>query len=244
MKNMERWKPTKFVYRKTKLSGSRNPEHLSISSRLNADLVAAKYEHHLKDHASGSLVDLGCGKVPFYEAYRNYVSKVTCADWNSGANPYLDVTCDLNAPLPFGSDEFDTIILSDVLEHIAEPGALWKEMSRILKQDGKIILSVPFYYKLHEVPFDYFRYTRFALTRFAETNRFNVLVLEPIGGFPEIITDLMAKNIVRVPLIGKPLCLFFQGFCWLMLRTGVGKKLSTKTSHDYPLGYFMVAQKL
>ena len=70
--------------------------------------------------------------------------------------------------LPFGDSEFDTIILSDVLEHIPVPEHLWKEMARILSRNGKIIMNVPFYYCLHEAPHDCSRYTEFALRRFVE----------------------------------------------------------------------------
>src|SRR6267142_5681608 len=71
MKNIELWRPSKFIYRKNKLMGSRDPKEVGISSRLMADIVAAHYDQHLKQHVGGKLVDLGCGKVPLYAAYRD-----------------------------------------------------------------------------------------------------------------------------------------------------------------------------
>ncbi|HRF81361.1 MAG TPA: methyltransferase domain-containing protein, partial [Flavobacteriales bacterium] len=76
---------------------------------------------------------------------------------------------------------FDTIILSDVLEHIRKPEALVKEMYRILAPGGQVIMNVPFYYGLHEQPFDYYRYTQFALRAITEDAGFAVVELEAIG---------------------------------------------------------------
>ena len=231
MKNAEHWKPSKFIYKNNKLIASRNPNTVGIASRLVVDIVAAKYEANLKNHVTGRLIDLGCGDVPLYEAYKNYCLDCTCADWENTKhkNPYLDYTCNLNEPLPFKKEEFDTIVLSDVLEHILYPDRLWFEMSRILAPGGKIILNVPFFYKLHERPHDYFRYTEYALENFAKSSGFKIIMLKSIGGVPEILTDITSKNIVRIPGIGKYLAILFQKICSLFIRTSVGKRISEKT---------------
>jgi len=61
MKHRDSWKPTKYVYKKGKLIASRDPNQVSIGSRLIADLVAAMYGCGLRQHAKGKLLDLGCG---------------------------------------------------------------------------------------------------------------------------------------------------------------------------------------
>ena len=57
-------------------------------------------------------------------------------------------------------------------------------------------MNVPFYYWLHERPHDYYRYTEYALRRFAETAGFNFLLIKTLGGVPEIIADILAKNLL------------------------------------------------
>jgi SAM-dependent methyltransferase len=245
MKNIDQWYPSKFIYKNGKLKGSRNSVELQIPSRLLADIVADHYHQYLKYHATGKLIDLGCGKVPLYEAYKGLVDLNICVDWENTfhKNPFIDKTCDLNDRLPFDDGEFDTVLLSDVLEHIATPETLWNEMSRILRPRGKLILNVPFYYKIHEMPHDYYRYTEFALRRFAINNGFHVLLLKPMGGVPEIMTDLAAKMLVNVPLVGKVSAMLIQYICQVFLNTRTGKKLSSKTGVHYPVGYFLVAEK-
>lgn len=138
---------------------------------------------------------------------------------------------------------FDTILLSDVLEHIAEPWRLFREMTRVLRVRGRIIISVPFFYWLHERPHDYFRYTGFALQRFATENELDVLELRPYGGAPEIVADIVAKTATWVPLIGVPVALAVQLAARASLATPWGGAISRRSSAVFPLGYMMVAEK-
>jgi SAM-dependent methyltransferase len=245
MKNADRWRPSKYVFRKGRLVASRDRKEVGVASRLFTNLVAGFYDRNIKQHARGRLLDLGCGFVPLYEAYKGYVSDSVCVDWENTLhkNDYLDFGCDLTKPLPFKDAEFSTIILSDVLEHMPEPQELWREMTRILDPGGKILLSVPFYYWLHEQPYDYYRYTEFALSRFVANAGLNLIQLDPLGGSPEVLADLVAKNVHRVPLVGRGLAMAVQSTTLFFVRTGVGKKVSRRSGRTFPIGYFLVAEK-
>ncbi|RPH31770.1 MAG: class I SAM-dependent methyltransferase [Bacteroidales bacterium] len=245
MKYIENWKPSKFVFKKGKLRASRDSKEVGYSSRLVADLVAEFYDHNAKEYIKGNLIDLGCGKVPLYEVYKNLVSSVTCVDWENTIhkNQFLDYTQDLNQPLNFADESFDSIILSDVLEHIRRPEALLKEMNRVLAKNGVLMMNVPFYYCLHEEPFDYYRYTEFALKSMVQDNGFKIIKLETIGGAPEILADIQAKLAIRIPFVGKFLALFIQKITWWFIKTKFGKKVSKQTSKKFPLIYVMVAVK-
>ena len=246
MKNSELWKETKFVFKNGTLRANPNEKFVSVSSRLVANIIAKHYQENALPYFKGNLLDLGCGFSPFYSFYREHISSVTCADWAQSIhqNPQLDVICDLNEKLPFDSDTFDSILLSDVLEHIRKPEQLLKEIQRLLKKDGVLIMNVPYFYCLHEEPHDYFRYTEFALKSMTFDAGLKVELLQKTGGTLEIITDLFAKNIRPIPFIGKPLCKFSQFLAWQMLKVKPIVKLNQKTSAKYPLGYFLVARNL
>lgn len=245
MQNQEKWKPSKFIYKNGKLRASKDAKEVNIGSRLNVELIADFYQRNLRLHAKGKLLDLGCGKVPLYAAYKEFIADNICVDWSNTfhKNEYLDYELDLTKKLPFNDNEFDTIILSDVLEHIPVPELLWVEMTRILTMNGKIIMNVPFYYWLHEQPHDYYRYTEFALRRFAQNCGLRLVQLEPTGGAPEIMTDIFAKNILRLPKLGRSLSLIAQWVTLRFIRTKLGKRISVATSSNFPLGYFLVAEK-
>lgn len=245
MRNREKWRPSKYVYKQGKLSASKDPKEVGIGSRLIVDLIAAFYDSNLRQHAKGRLLDLGCGNVPLFAAYREFVTANICVDWahTLHRNEHLDYEVDLTNALPFSDGEFDTIILSDVLEHIPVPEQLWKEMARLLSRNGKVIMNIPFYYWVHEQPHDYYRYTEFALRRFVEISGLRLIQLEPIGGAPEVMADIFAKSILRLPRLGRSLALVAQWFMLGFIRTKLGRKVSEATSRSFPFGYFLVAEK-
>lgn len=245
MKDPNSWKPSKFVLARGRLRSSRDTNEVSLSSRLVTDLTARWYQAHIAQHARGRLLDLGCGKIPLFEAYRDYVSENVCVDWGNSLhrNNHLDIECDLTQPLPFAAGEFDTIILSDVLEHIPEPQQLWQEMARVLSAQGRILMNVPFFYWLHEQPHDYYRYTAHALERFATLAGLKIAHLSALGGAPEVLADILAKNLVHVPLIGRPLAAVTQAATRSFVDTAPGRRISARTSQQFPLAYALVAEK-
>ncbi len=218
---------------------------LASTSRLSTDLQARFWSRHLREHARGVLADLGCGTVPLYGEYRDLVTQTICIDWGESKhrNVHLDYECDLTKPLPLGDASVDTVVLSCVLEHLPEPAAIWREMHRILRPGGKVLVCVPFLYPLHELPHDYYRYTEFGLRRLAEEGGFRVLSLEPMGGAPEVVTNIVSKVMRRIPRVGVPLAVTTQGAASLLLRTRLGQKISSATSRNFPLSYFLIAQK-
>jgi len=245
MRNPELWKPTKFVLRRGRLRASKNRKECAVASRLAVDRTAALYAEFIPAHCRGRLLDLGCGFVPLYGTYAPHVTESVCVDWPNTIHksPNLDVACDLSSKLPFVDACFDTLILSDVLEHVPDPSLLWSEMSRVVRGQGKLLLNVPFLYRIHEAPHDYYRYTEFALRRFAERSGFDVLLLQAIGGVREVLGDLIAKRLERRPLLGKPLAIAVQAACFRIGNTKVGARKTAKTGRVYPLAYFMVAKR-
>jgi SAM-dependent methyltransferase len=225
---------------------SRKPTDLSISSRFSADMVAPYYEKVIRAHAQGRLLDMGCGYVPLYETYRDLVSENICIDWDNitHVNPYLDHIVDLTNALPFESCSVDTVLLTDVLEHIPEPMNLICEIARILRPGGKLILGVPFLYWLHEVPHDYYRYTEFALRRFCQRNGLRVLELLPYGGLPEVLLDLISKGLNFFPRKLAVALRPFHGIASLLSKTKLSRKLSERTRSSLPSGYMLCAQKM
>lgn len=240
MKNKDKWFETKFVSDFGSYKASSNSQYVLHQSRLIATVQADIYPHIIQSHSTGDLLDLGCGNVPLYGIYKDLVDQVTCADWENTVhkNQYLDHQIDLNARIPLESELFDTILMSDVLEHIRNPELLMGEVSRLLRVNGKLILTVPFLYWLHECPYDYFRYTEHALRSFCEHQELKVLELKAYGGAPEVVLDIIGKCI-RKQKVAK----LYSSLALMLYRTEACQTISDKTQHQFPLGYCLVAQK-
>lgn len=77
-------------------------------------------------------------------------------------NRMPDIVDDISASaLP--SDQFDAVVISEVLEHVQNPGAAAAEIWRILKAGGIVIATTPFLMPIHDRPHDYYRFTRYGL---------------------------------------------------------------------------------
>lgn len=243
MRNRENWQPTKYVLRAERWEPSRNPRELAPVSRLSASFALSATQRAIAKHARGHLADLGCGKVPFFGLYRSMVDEVTCIDWPQSPHEtdHIDLAADLNLPLPLPDASFDTILSSSVLEHIWDHKVFWDETSRLLRPGGKAIIIVPFIYGLHEEPHDYFRWTCHAFARACEERGLVVRELEPYGGGPDVLADLLVRSIgiVSMRLAGW----IASGFARL-LGGGLSRRLAPQAFDRLPLGYLLVAERL
>jgi SAM-dependent methyltransferase len=243
MRNSNTWRPSKVVRKCDRFEPSCDSLGLSVSSRVMAKVQLLSYEKVIKKHAGGVLLDLGCGNVPYYEIYRDQVIENVCVDWEqtAHANCHLDHTADLNRPLKFPDDSFDTVLLTDVLEHISNPFQLVGEISRVLKSGGKLILGVPFFYWVHEAPHDHYRFTQFALRSMCESSRLTVVDLSAYGGVPEIFADLTSKCLAAV--LPDFVLRVYVNICKAIVLTRLSQSFSARTQDQFPLGYVVVAEK-
>jgi len=241
MKNPERWRPSKIVYDPQRRAHVANPNYVGPGALFAVGRMAQPYEDVIRRHASGRLLDCGCGDVPYYGFYRDLVTETVCIDWTFSEHDHthVDQEVDLNGPLPFEAQRFDTVLLADVLEHIAKPWALAHEVARVLSPGGKAIMMVPFLYGLHEQPHDYYRYTEFAVRKLFEDASMELLELEAYGGLPDVLIDLMSKGLAARKVLGNA---FLHGARWLADTQAV-ERWRTKTKRWFPLGYCAVALK-
>lgn len=231
------WRPTKYLMRDGKL----NAGLVRPASRLMANLVAEYYTTAIPRYARGALLDLGCGEAPLYAAYGACAGSVTTSDWHDG--PHVDVVSDLTAELSFEDGRFDTVILSDVLEHLPNPSVVMGEVARILAPGGTLLLNVPFLYTIHEAPHDYHRYTEFALTRMVEEAGLTLVELDRLGGLPEVLVDLVSKGVSAAPVVGPAIAGVLQRLGWSWHRSGLGRRFARKTTAYTPSGYALAATK-
>ncbi len=136
------------------------------------------------------ILDVGAGEGHFKELYKNL--QYTGIDFY----PYEDVSVvsDITQRFPFRADAFDCLVLSNVLEHIQEPERMLHECYRVLRPEGKIIILVPFIIKLHQIPYDFLRYTHFMLAYLLKKAGFKDIEIEKIGTIYDV-QEVMNSNI-------------------------------------------------
>jgi len=138
----------------------------------------------LKKYARGRMADIGCGEKPYREMAAPFVTEHVGIDHESSLHDRAEVDIVGSAyKIPIASEYFDTIICTDVLEHLEEPSDAIAEAKRILKRGGFAIYTVPFFWHLHEEPRDFYRYSKYGLKHLFEKNGFEILELKALSGF-------------------------------------------------------------
>lgn len=112
----------------------------------------------------GPFLEVGAHDYGTTQDLRKLFPGETYVGIDMSAGPGVDLVLDMTAPFAeidrqLGGRRFGTIFCLSVLEHCAQPFAMAQNMTALLRPGGKIYLSVPFAWKFHGYPSDYWRFT-------------------------------------------------------------------------------------
>src|ERR1051326_3356431 len=136
----------------------------------------------------------GEGRYAHYFAGRRYCGVdlgVGDSTWNYTR---LEAVADL-AALPFRTGVFAAALHIVTIEHLREPGAALAEMARSLEPGGLLLLAAPHEWELHQAPHDYFRYTRYGLEYLLEKAGFEILEMQPAGGYFRLLARRLLNGL-------------------------------------------------
>lgn len=97
----------------------------------------------------GALLDAGCGRGAFIKLAAPLFSRLCGTDLAAPAAEavralgFEAVEADVSGPLPLAADSFDACTCLDVIEHVIDPLAALKELHRVIKPGGQLVLSTP-----------------------------------------------------------------------------------------------------
>lgn len=121
-----------------------------------ADLLAEFERLHVHPAAGRTLI-VGSKIFSEREDRRLRYPQVLGVDIQAGDG--VDRVLDLEEPLPDDIGRFHHIECMSVLEHSKRPWKMAANIERLLKKGGTLFLTVPFVWRFHAFPNDYFRYT-------------------------------------------------------------------------------------
>jgi 4-amino-4-deoxy-L-arabinose transferase-like glycosyltransferase len=202
-------------------------------------------------HARGLLLDIGCGLKPYEAAFAGRVSRHLGLEPSPSAG-YLGNRADLvgdAACLPVAEATFDTVLCTEVLEHVRAPGRVVAEIARVLRPGGVAIVTVPFVYPVHDRQ-DYQRFTGAGLRELFAEPRFEVVELRPLS-FPVMTLCIMAAIVIHELCFvrsryGYALSVPLRPLLWVVVGalnvTGwVGEAVCRATS--FPFNHLLVARR-
>lgn len=178
----------------------------------NLDTRLAWLESALKQVPNGSrILDAGAGELDQKKfcTHLNYVSQDFGQYDGSGDgkglqtkvwdNSKLDIVSDITE-IPEPDQSFDAIMCIEVFEHIPNPISAIKEFSRLLKEEGTLIITAPFCSLTHFAPYHFYTgFNRYFYEKHLTDNGFKIQEITPNGNYFEFV----AQELRRVPFCGE-----------------------------------------
>lgn len=144
----------------------------------NKTIARLTLEHHLaatlEGYDAGAILDVGAKDQPYH-------AQLECTDYYSLdiiPQPGVDIVGDIHN-LDWAGSFFDTILATEVLEHLHTPSQAISEMLRLLRPGGLCIVSTRFFHPYHPDPEDYFRFTSKGLQHLF--SNFSHVEVQPLG---------------------------------------------------------------
>ncbi|MCE1235666.1 MAG: methyltransferase domain-containing protein [Hyphomicrobiales bacterium] len=181
----------------------------------NAAFREAWLERKLAAVPAGSrLLDAGAGECQFrrFCSHLEYVSQdlaeydgagddrgLQTGQWDTSR---IDIKCDITS-IPEPDASFDAILCTEVLEHLPDPVPALREMARLLKPGGVLILTAPFCSLTHFAPYHYATgFNRYFYEHHLGAFGMKIEEMAENGNY----FDYVAQELRRVPSMAETYC--------------------------------------
>lgn len=196
----------------------------------------------IRRHAHGAVLDVGCGAMPYRDAVLRAARSYDGLDVEE-RHAEVRFVAPVTDMAPVESSSYDTVLCSEVLEHVSAPDQALSEIARVLRVGGKLILTVPFLGRLHEEPHDYARYTEHGLRVMCERAGLKVEEIRTTGSLGSFLGHQLSTGIVgatwHVPLLR---WIFFgANVALVVVPSMLMDRLLGPLRSKLPLGYVLVA---
>ena len=186
----------------------------------------------------GDVIEFGASS----EIYKNFCNtnsenyNITYSNIDSSNKEFLNIDLQKDNSIDI---KYDFAVIFNVLEHVLNPNLAIKNLSKILKKNGKIIGSTPFIFRIHGAPKDYSRFTKDHLIELLKSNNFENIQIIELGTGPFMSCISLLRSYLKY------LPIFYQLLVFLSLVIDNLIKLIIKTDPKkiYPIGYIFFATR-
>lgn len=113
------------------------------------------------------LLDVGCGEMPYRPLFEPHAREIVGMD--TGANPRAALEGAIES-IPAPDASFDVVLCVQVLEHVDDPASGVRELARVTRPGGRVLLSTHGAMVYHPNPVDLWRWTGAGLERLFREN--------------------------------------------------------------------------
>lgn len=177
--------------------------HFSPTKITHHNIVIA-LRYAANKYARGDMIDVGCGAKPYQSIFKPYVNTYFGIDYpptaalNYGEKTKADLFVDCT-DTKLEDNRYDTLLSTQVIEHIYDTKKYIAECHRILKKGGIGIFTIPFLWQCHAEPFDYYRFTKYAIEKQFCEQTLEILELRPLEGAYAAIAQTKIISLYLMP---------------------------------------------
>ncbi|MDB4978585.1 MAG: hypothetical protein JWM56_771 [Candidatus Peribacteria bacterium] len=194
---------------------------------------------------TGRLLDIGSGRSRRYQRFCTHVSQYQTLDHDKAGNPDILGSAE-NIPLTDSS--VDSVLCTQVLEHVPHPALVIQEIYRILTPNGLCLLTAPQTNELHEEPHDYFRYTSYGLISLFKEAGFTILQLDQRGNYHATIMQIKIRHLVNTwkPYENKFAMLILSPLTYLLTHYALFRDQISRNKAGtlHAIGWCILAKKI
>jgi glycosyltransferase involved in cell wall biosynthesis/SAM-dependent methyltransferase len=151
----------------------------------------------------GRFLDVGCGIMPYKDLLMQSPSRIQEYIGLDIETEIYSAEVDLRwdgQTIPLEDASVDSAMATEVLEHCPEPLVVLKEIRRVLKPGGAFFFTVPYIWPLHDAPWDFYRYTPFALKKLLAEAGFEDVEIRALSGWDASLAQMMGLWLKRAPM--------------------------------------------
>lgn len=182
--------------------------HFIIKYYLYRDIkeVVKKYNFQ------GTLLDVGCGNKPYKHLFGKITSYLGIDFKKYSKNKtftkekpdiFFSTGYYKTLRLPFRNSSFDNVVSFQVLEHHRNPQEMMREILRVCKKNGFILITMPLIWGLHEQPHDYFRFTENGFLELIKNNKYKILETRKQGSIFSAVSVLLNDYLANFAMKSK-----------------------------------------
>lgn len=176
-----------------------NYENASAGDAFIVNLLRNNIEEILISQpapSSGCVLDVGCGNQPFRERLEALGYIYMSLDVEQNIEHSVDYLGKIDESLPANllvSSPFHLIVCTEVMEHVVDWETSFKNFSRLLAPGGKLLVTCPHFFRLHEEPHDFWRATPYALQYFGDRFGLNIVHQANAGDAWDVLGTFLAS---------------------------------------------------
>ena len=182
----------------------------------------------------GDVIDIGGGER---SSYRKYLKNCNYKSLNIDEKIKPDFLIKPDEKFPISSNTFEICLMFNLLEHVYNWDNIFLEADRVLKNDGDLLILIPFLYPIHGAPNDYKRVTDQYLKEYLIKRGYTSIFIHKFSYGPFSTSQLVGLNHKKLNCFLRRLSVTLDKIYQIFFREQFKRYIA-----NYPLFYFVSAK--